>query len=73
MKGPVKVRVGDDEKILHTGETVTIQKKTIHRLIGLESQRQAIILEISYGQFDEADIVRLEDDYKRVANAVTTG
>jgi mannose-1-phosphate guanylyltransferase len=72
VKGPVKVRVNDDEKVLQTGETVMIPKKTVHRLIGLDSQPQAVIMEISFGQFDEADIVRLEDDYKRVVNAAAT-
>jgi mannose-6-phosphate isomerase-like protein (cupin superfamily) len=72
VKGPVMVRVKDEEKIVMTGGTVTIPKKTVHRLIGLEGVRQGIIMEISFGQFDEADIVRLEDDYKRVAEAATS-
>lgn len=72
VKGPVMVRIKDEEKILMTGDTVTIPKKTVHRLIGLEGVRQGIIMEISFGQFDEADIVRLEDDYKRVAEAATS-
>jgi mannose-6-phosphate isomerase len=28
-------------------------------------EEKCIILEISYGRFNEADIVRLEDDYRR--------
>ena len=39
------------------------QKKAVHRLIGAGSD--GVILEISKGEFDESDIVRLEDDYKR--------
>jgi hypothetical protein len=35
----------------------------VHRLIGAGTD--AIILEISTGEFDESDIVRLDDDYKR--------
>lgn len=62
--GPVKVQLGDDTKVLHSGESVIIPKKTIHRLIGAGTE--AIILEISKGEFDESDIVRLEDDYKRL-------
>jgi mannose-1-phosphate guanylyltransferase len=42
---------------------VTVPKKAIHRLIGAGTD--AIILEISTGDFDEKDIVRLEDDYSR--------
>ncbi len=37
--------------------------KTEHRLIGLE--KQAKILEISFGKFNEMDIERIEDEYKR--------
>jgi mannose-6-phosphate isomerase-like protein (cupin superfamily) len=63
IKGPVKVQLGNDTKRLRTGETITIPKKAIHRLIGAGTD--AIILEVSMGKFDENDIVRLEDDYKR--------
>lgn len=63
VKGPVRVQIGKETKTLQTGETVTIPKKTIHRLIGAGTD--AIILEISTGDFDEKDIVRLEDDYSR--------
>jgi mannose-1-phosphate guanylyltransferase len=61
--GPVKVQLEKDTKILNAGESITIPKKTIHRLIG--AGPNAVILEISRGEFDESDIVRLEDDYKR--------
>jgi mannose-6-phosphate isomerase-like protein (cupin superfamily) len=63
IKGPVKVRIGDDTKTLETGESIAIPKKAIHRLIGAGTD--AIVLEISMGEFDENDIVRLEDDFKR--------
>lgn len=64
VKGPVKVQIDKNTiKVLQTGESITIPAKTIHRLIGMSDA--AIILEISTGEFDESDIVRLEDDYKR--------
>jgi mannose-1-phosphate guanylyltransferase len=63
IKGPVSVQLGDKTKTLQTGESITIPKKEIHRLIGAGSE--GIILEISLGDFDESDIIRLEDDYKR--------
>lgn len=63
VKGPVKVQLGNDIKKLRTGETIEIPKKAIHRLIGAGTD--AIILEVSLGKFEENDIVRLEDDYKR--------
>jgi mannose-1-phosphate guanylyltransferase len=64
VKGPVKVQIGNDTiRVLQTGESLTITAKTIHRLIGMSDA--AIILEIATGEFDESDIVRIEDDYKR--------
>jgi mannose-6-phosphate isomerase-like protein (cupin superfamily) len=63
IKGPIKVQLGNDTKTLQTGESITIPKKMTHRLIGAGTD--GIILEISMGEFDESDIVRLEDDYKR--------
>jgi mannose-6-phosphate isomerase-like protein (cupin superfamily) len=48
---------------MQTGDTITIPKGTNHRLEGAGTD--AIILEIATGMFDEADIVRIEDDYSR--------
>ena len=63
INGPVKVQIGNEIKTLQTGESIEIPKKIIHRLIG--AGPDATILEISTGDFDESDIVRLEDDYAR--------
>ena len=63
IRGPVRVQLGGDTQSLQTGETITIPKKAVHRLIGAGTD--AVVLEISTGEFDEGDIVRLEDDYKR--------
>lgn len=63
VKGPVRVQIGDETKLLQTGDSATIPKKAIHRLIGAGGE--AVVLEISTGEFDESDITRLEDDYKR--------
>ncbi|HKU49341.1 MAG TPA: phosphomannose isomerase type II C-terminal cupin domain [Nitrososphaera sp.] len=63
IKGPAEVRFGDSIKALQQGESVMIPRKTVHRLGGLDDE--VVILEISFGQFDEADIVRLEDDHRR--------
>jgi hypothetical protein len=37
-----------------------------HRIQAIDSV--CIVLEISYGSFDENDIVRIEDDYDRAKN-----
>lgn len=63
VKGPVKVQIANEIKTLQTGEAMMVPKKAVHRLIGAGTD--AIILEISTGDFDEQDIVRLEDDYSR--------
>jgi mannose-6-phosphate isomerase len=60
-------RVELDGEILHpeSEEKLFIPRQTVHRLssVGDEPVR---ILEISFGEFDEDDIVRLEDVYGRV-------
>lgn len=59
------VEVGNQLLTPEPEETVFIPRRTPHRLsaIGEEPVR---ILEISLGEFDEVDIVRLEDVYGRV-------
>jgi mannose-1-phosphate guanylyltransferase len=68
VKGPVKVQLGRSKdaletKTLQTGESMTIPKGALHRLQGAGAD--AVVLEISTGEFDESDITRIEDDYKR--------
>ena len=63
IKGPAEVRTEAHTRVLQEGETIMIPRKTVHRLGGLD--KPVVILEISYGEFDESDIVRLQDDYSR--------
>jgi mannose-6-phosphate isomerase len=64
IKGTAVVEIDKKTIVLREGETITIPRQAKHRVLALESD--CIILEIAYGRFDENDIVRLEDDYKRV-------
>ena len=64
IKGTAMVELDEKRIVLEEGETITIPRQVRHRVLALESE--CIILEISYGRFDENDIVRLEDDYQRV-------
>jgi mannose-6-phosphate isomerase len=48
------------------GEKIFIPRGTVHRLY-TEGENEVRILEISFGEFDEEDIVRLDDVYGRVA------
>ena len=62
-----KVELG--EKVLHpeAGEKLFIPRETTHRL-SCEGKRPVRILEVSFGEFDEDDIVRLEDAYGRIGS-----
>ena len=64
IKGTAMVEIDEKRIVLGEGETITIPRQAKHRVLALESE--CVILEISYGRFDENDIVRLEDDYQRV-------
>lgn len=64
IKGTAMVEVDEKRIVLGEGDTITIPRQAKHRVLALKSE--CIILEISYGRFDENDIVRLEDDYHRV-------
>lgn len=63
IKGPIKITIGDKEVVANEEEMFFISRETKHRFTGLKDKGK--ILEISYGNFDEADNVRLEDDYGR--------
>ena len=63
VTGPVQVQLEDKTKMLMTGDTILIPKRAVHRLVG--AGVDVIVLEVSFGNFDEADIVRLQDDYRR--------
>jgi mannose-6-phosphate isomerase len=56
-----------DEKVLHPEpeEKLFIPRGTVHRLSSRGDQ-PVRVLEVSFGEFDEEDIVRLEDVYGRV-------
>lgn len=60
-----QVELGDGVLQPKEGERIFIPRGTVHRLssVGHEPVK---VLEISFGEFDEEDIVRLEDVYGRV-------
>ena len=64
IKGTAEVEL--DGKIIEVKEeeTIDIPKGVRHRVKALDNN--CVILEISYGRFDENDIVRIEDDYQRI-------
>ncbi len=58
-----RVELGKKEFAVKSGDIVKIKKKMPHRAIA--GKNKVRILEISLGKFEEADEVRLEDEYGR--------
>ena len=59
-----RVELGEQVLSPAPGEKLYIPRGTVHRL-SCEGERPVRILEVSFGEFDEDDIVRLEDVYGR--------
>jgi len=64
LDGPVFVEVDDAGWVAREGERVWVPLGSVHRLEN-QGDTRARVLEIAYGDFDEGDIERLEDDYSR--------
>jgi len=64
VDGPVDVTVGEDMWSAVEGDHIWVPAGAVHRL-GNSGSGRARILEIGFGDFDEDDIERLEDDYSR--------
>ncbi len=66
VKGTARVTIGNEEQIVHEGESIFVPKSAIHRVenpgkVPLE------IIEVQVGEYlGEDDIVRLEDVYGRL-------
>ena len=65
LSGNPQVTIGDRVEQAKPGDEFTIPIQTIHRIEALDNKVE--ILEIAFGEFDENDIVRLDDAYGRVA------
>jgi mannose-1-phosphate guanylyltransferase/mannose-6-phosphate isomerase len=62
LSGRAQVQIDHRDLVLNVGDKVSIPREGVHRLA---SDIGAEILEVAYGEFDEDDIVRIEDDYGR--------
>jgi mannose-6-phosphate isomerase len=60
-----KVELGDEVLYPTPGEKLYIPRETVHRL-SCVGEQPVRILEVSFGEFNEDDIVRLEDVYGRI-------
>lgn len=65
IKGTAQVELDGEILELKEEENIVIPKGAKHRVKALNNNN-CVILEISYGKFDENDIVRIEDDYNRI-------
>jgi mannose-6-phosphate isomerase-like protein (cupin superfamily) len=61
---PIEVTVGERTWEAQVGEVVWVPVSALHRMSN-KSDAPGRLLEIAFGDFDEADIVRLQDDYAR--------
>ena len=57
------VQLGKTKKMIKNGQIMNIGRKITHRLIA--GNKKVRVLEISLGNFNENDEIRLEDKYKR--------
>ena len=64
LDAPLHVTVEQRSWLAQSGELVWVPPRAVHRLTNKGGSR-ARVLEISFGDFDEEDIERLEDDYAR--------
>lgn len=64
LEGRCKVTIGNKTFRGKPGDEFKIPKKRKHRIEALD--KVVKVLEISFGKFDEKDIIRLEDDFGRV-------
>jgi mannose-6-phosphate isomerase-like protein (cupin superfamily) len=64
LQGSGTVIVGEAETAVQPGDNFFVKRGTKHRVMG--GPEGLMFLEIAFGEFDEEDITRLEDDYGRV-------
>jgi mannose-6-phosphate isomerase len=61
---PIDIEVDGRAWVAEAGDRVWVPSGATHRM-GNSGTRPGRLLEIAFGDFDEADIVRLHDDYAR--------
>ena len=65
--GTAKVRVGDDERCLYQNESIYVPPTVLHRLSN-PGKIPLRIVEVQCGTYlEEDDIIRVDDEYGRIA------
>lgn len=62
VKGTAEVELDNNKIVLKEGDNIKVDTGVKHRI---KANENCVLLEISYGKFDENDITRIEDDYGR--------
>ena len=66
IAGTARVTLGDEEVFLHTNQSIDIPKSTRHRIEN-PGKVPLIIIEVQNGEYlEEDDIIRFQDDYRRM-------
>lgn len=63
LSGTPEVTIGESVSKYKPGDELEIPPRTNHRVCSVDNDTE--ILEISFGEFDENDIVRIKDNYGR--------
>jgi mannose-1-phosphate guanylyltransferase/mannose-1-phosphate guanylyltransferase/mannose-6-phosphate isomerase len=63
LSGDGMAEIGDNRIPLHPGTDCFVPREIKHRIEG--GQTPLTFIELAFGEFDESDIVRLEDRYGR--------
>ncbi len=63
LSGSGEITVDTETYEAHAGDNFFVPKQTKHRVQA--AQNDIVFLEITFGDFDEKDIIRLEDNYGR--------
>ena len=69
LSGKGIATVGDEKIDLNVGDSQFVPRETHHRLETIDSTLE--VLELTFGDFDENDIIRLEDRYGRISASNT--
>lgn len=67
LSGTARVQLDDTDFLCNPFDQVTVARQQVHRLTNTSDSEELVVLEIQKGdQCEEGDIVRIQDDYKRL-------
>ena len=72
VHGAIKVQLENKDIIIDDsvdGGWIYIERGVMHRITALEDSK---MIEVMFGEYEESDIVRIDDDYGRLENTGST-